>query len=135
MKKLMLLLMTIGLFATAEATKLYSVNTVNVLDDKNKACIEACNTCIASCKKVETMCSNEKNTKMAQCEKLCKQCIASCKACVKAMNSNDHKSKEKALKCAKICENCATECDKFDGAEFKQCAIDCRNAAKHLMEM
>lgn len=131
----MLLLVAISFIATASTTKLSSVSSAYVMSDKNKACIEACNTCIASCKKVEAMYSKDKNTKMAECEKLCKKCVTACTACVKAMKANDPKSKDKCLESAKICEKCATECDKFDNAECKKCAIDCRNAAKLCNEM
>lgn len=78
----MLLLVAIGFIATVANTKSSSVSGANVLSDKSKACIEACNTCIASCKKVEAMCAMGKNVEMAECAKLCKECVTACKACV-----------------------------------------------------
>jgi hypothetical protein len=76
MKKVMLLLVAIGFIAIAATTKSSFANAkagnANVLNDKYKACIEACNTCIASCKKVEAMCAKEKDLKMVSAKNYAK---------------------------------------------------------------
>ena len=81
MKKVMLLLVAIGFIATVANTKSSSLSSANVLSDKSKACIEACNTCITSCKKVEAMYAMGKNAEMAECAKLCKECVTAYQAC------------------------------------------------------
>jgi hypothetical protein len=138
MKKIILLFVAIGFIAIAAITTTFSANaaaTYGLTDSKYKACIDACNACVTSCKKVESMCSKEKDVKMAECGKLCKKCVTSCTEAVKLMQSNDPNCKSKCLECAKICEKCATECDKFDMADCKKCATDCRTAAKSCREM
>lgn len=129
MKKAILFLAAIS-FITMSA-----ITTPIIKNDKYKACIEACNTCISSCKKVEKICEDDKTSKMANCEKLCKECITTCNEAVKMMNENSKSVKSKCLECAEICEKCATECDKFNMKECKKCATDCRNAAKLCREM
>ena len=135
----MLLLIAIAFIATAATTKLSSLtkNSTNTteLSDKTKACILACNICVSSCLKVQAMYTKNEKMKMMECNKLCKECVIACTKSVKAMQLNDPKYKEKCLESAKICNKCATECDKFNSAECKNCAIDCRSAAKHCMEM
>ncbi|MEO6302589.1 MAG: hypothetical protein ABIP51_05415 [Bacteroidia bacterium] len=139
MKKLILVFATIGLISMAATTKLYlskdkAIVKNELKSEKYKACIDACNTCIASCKKVEKTCSAN-SSKMAECEKLCKECVTACTKAVKCMKSDSKDTKNECTECAKVCEKCVTECDKYDMTDCKKCATNCRVAAKHCSEM
>ena len=141
MKKLILALAVVGFIAMTAATKSTSmvinkaVTKTILTDDKYKACIEACNVCIASCKKTEMMCAKMKDSKMDHCMKLCKECVTECTAAIKLMKENSPQAKAKCLECAKVCEKCAAECDKFDMTDCKKCATDCRKCEKACKEM
>ncbi|MBA2613601.1 MAG: hypothetical protein H0U95_16685 [Bacteroidetes bacterium] len=51
------------------------------------------------------------------------------------MSSDSKNCNAECLVCVKIYEKCATECDKFDMADCKKYATDCRNTSKHCNEM
>ena len=136
MKKITLLFVAIGFMTMAATTKLSLSNDETALKskfkhEKYKASIHACNLTIATCEKVMDICcaKEESNPEMENCRKLCELCIAECKSTIKIMSSNDETVKSKCLECAKVCEECAAECDKFNIVEFKECAINCREAA------
>ena len=102
--------------------------------EKYKACIDACNACIVSCKKVEKICA-ERVQKMPESERLAKECRIACTKAVNSMTADSKNAKADCLACAKACEKCAAECDKYKMADFKKCAADCRTAAMHCKEM
>lgn len=142
MKKMILLFVAIGFIALGATTMSSSANaTANknvtnaVAQQKYKACIDACNACVSSCKKVEAMCSKEKDGKMADCMRLCKECVVACVASSQLMTLDSGSSKEMCVICANICDKCATECEKFTADDCKKCAMDCRKAAKMCREM
>lgn len=133
MKKLILLFTVIGFVATAAITKMSKTESITTLkSDKNKACIDACNKCVADCKEVEKKCGND--AKMAEMKKLCRECIVACDNAVKAMKAGKD-VKAECSKCADICAKCAKECDKHDMADCKKCAEDCRSCEKLCREM
>jgi hypothetical protein len=140
MKKIILTFIAISIFTlTAKAKSSFSKGKVDVITSLNlgkyKACIEACNACIITCKTCETECIKEKNAKMDKCIQLCKECISACTAASQLMTLNSEHSKEMCLVCAKICENCALECEKHNMDHCKKCATNCRKAAKLCKEM
>ena len=51
------------------------------------------------------------------------------------MKENNANAKQKCRENADICKKCAIECDKFTMSDFKKCASNCRNAAKHCNKM
>lgn len=144
MKRTILLFVVIGFIAATAITKLSFANVVasknvkfELIDSKYKACIDACNVCVTSCKNLESMCSKSKDAKMAHCMQLCKECVTVCTAASQLMSLNSESAKEICVTCAKICEKCAAECDKCakecDKSMMKdctKCATDCRNTAK-----
>lgn len=149
MKKIIFLFVAVGFFAITAITKLSLANNVvskNVTfelnDSKYKACIDACNVCVTSCKSLESMCSKSKDDKMARCMQLCKECVSICTASSQLMSLNSESAKEICAICAKICEKCATECEKCakecDKSMMKdctKCATECRNTAKLCKEI
>lgn len=123
-------------FITIAATPISSVSTHGAAlknklkHERYKASIRACTMCIASCEKVmDICCAKEGDPEMENCRKQAEACIVECKSTIKYMSSNDELVKSKCLECAKICEEFAAECDKFNIIEFKECAINCREAA------
>lgn len=141
MKKVIIVFAAIGFIAMAAIRTKQSFfndkeskSTPSVVNHKNyETCIEACNNCIASCKKVEHL--YKKDATMTECVKLCKECVTACSESVELMKANSIAVKSRCLECAKVCEKCATECDKYNMAECKKCANDCRTAAKLCNEM
>ncbi|MGZ3862062.1 MAG: hypothetical protein ACXVPN_06565 [Bacteroidia bacterium] len=136
--KLLSIIAALGLVTLSAASKMSIVNhgefTYAVTEhEKYKACIDACNTCIASCKAAEKMCAKEAN--MKECHKLCKECIAACEKAVKEMKAESKDVGKTCGECAKACEKCAAECSKYDMPELKKCTVDCRNAAAHCNGM
>ena len=140
MKKVLVLLAAICLITMAASSKKsFSINTeskaIEVMNEKYKACIAACNESIKSSKTCASMCSKDKNTKMSNCIQLCKENIAACKVAIKAMKSNSSDVKSACANCAIACDKCAAECEKFDHEHCKKCAADCRKAVKLCKEM
>ena len=71
MKKAILLLAAISFITMAATTKTpLSKNKVvaksELVNEKYKACIAACNECVKSCQTCETMCSKDKDAKMIE---------------------------------------------------------------------
>jgi hypothetical protein len=135
MRKIILLFVAIG-FITMAATPTSSVSTDGAAlknklkHERYKSSIRACNMCIAACEKViDICCANEQNPEMENCRKLAELCIAECKVTIIYMSTNNEMVKSKCLECVKVCEECAAECDNFNIAEFKECAINCRETA------
>lgn len=136
MRKLILVLSIFGFITILAAVKSYANNkTKNAIEEKQKACIDACNKCITSCKKVEAMHSKKDDAQMTKCIELCKACIIDCTAAVKLMKADSPKAKAMCLTCVKTCEACAIECDRENSETAKICATDCRQAAKLCKEM
>ena len=95
-----------------------------------KACIEACNACLASSKSCEKMCNTMDTKKLATCIQLCKESQAICAATSQLMTLDSESAKAVSKECAVICGKCAMECDKSDMAVSKKCASDCREVVK-----
>jgi len=140
MKKAILLTAILGIVVVLTSAKFSFIQkqsiTNSVLEnDSYKECIEACDSCISSCNRVELLCAKANDTKMAACAKLCNQCAASCTEAVNMMRENSANAKQKCMETAELCKKCAIECDKFTQSEIKKCASNCRNAAKHCSKM
>jgi hypothetical protein len=136
MKKIILAFAIIGFVTMAATTSSKTtVNTKLTTEEKYKACIDACNKCIVSCKKVQGMHSKKDDAQMTKCIELCKACIVDCTAAVKLMKADSPEAKAMCLTCAKTCEACALECDRQNSETAKICATDCRQAAKMCHEM
>ncbi len=142
MKNSFFLLASFSFLVMLVATKSTYINEKNTgyikmkfETDKIKNCIDACNTCVASSKKCESMCLKVKDAKMNKCIQLCRETIAACTAASQLMTLNSANSKEICAVTAKICDRCATECEKFSSAHCKECATLCRKAAKMCREM
>lgn len=140
MKKLILVLAVVGFVLAAATTKMsvFNKNTAaksEVLNDKYKTCIAACNAAIEACNKCETKCLKDRDVRMCVCAQLCADCVTACKAANKAMTLNSVTVKNECEQCAKACEACATECDKYTTNHHKKCATDCRKAAKLCNEI
>ena len=139
MKKVFALLAAICIITMAATTKKSFTNVseskkIEVME-KYKACIAACNESIKSSNKCESMCTMEKDPKMANCIKLCKESVVACKAAIKEMNVNSASVKSTSAACASACDKCATECEKFDNDHCRKSAADCRKASKLCKEM
>lgn len=72
MKKVLTLLAAICIITMAASSKkTFSIKNENtkieVVNEKYKACIAACNESIKSCKACVNMCTKDKNTKMSKC--------------------------------------------------------------------
>jgi len=64
MKKLILAFAIIGFITITAKNKTTSTITEKaIIVEKYKACIDACNKCIASCKKIDRICANKKGEK------------------------------------------------------------------------
>ena len=140
MKKIILALTVVGFISVAAITKanMQNENTVTktaVNDDKYKACIEACEQAVESCKKCEAKCAKENNMKMAECAELCKECIVACNVAIESMKANSVNVHNDCMACAKACEACATECEKHDVEHCKKCSVDGCKAAKLCYDM
>ena len=140
MKKAILLTALLGIVVVLTSAKFsffqkQTISTSILEDDDYKNCIEVCDSCIISCKRVEFLCAKDSDLKMASCAKICNQCAASCSEAVKMMKENNANAKQKCRENADICKKCAIECDKFTMSDFKKCASNCRNAAKHCSRM
>jgi hypothetical protein len=139
MKKLIVLMGAICFITMAATTKSptneFARTNSTVINEKYKACIEACKASILSSTNCEKACSKMDAKKMAKCIQLCKECVAICKASKQLMTLDSESAKAICKECVRICEKCATECEKHDVAECKKCATDCRKTAKLCNEM
>src|ERR1017187_9917280 len=98
MKKAILFFAVVGLIAvTAMSTPFTANATINkntksfLINEKYKACIDACNACVTACKNCESMCSKDKDAKMAKCIQLCKECVSICTASSQLMRSEERR--------------------------------------------
>jgi len=107
-----------------------------MMNQMQKACLEACNACAVSCLQCVAACLKESDVKsMTNCIALDLECAEICRLCVSSMARNGACMKQICELCAAVCDMCAAECAKHTHAHCKECADACKRCAEACRAM
>lgn len=107
-----------------------------MLNETQKACLEACNASAVACLQCAAACLKETDVKsMANCIALDLECAEICRLCVSSMAREGACMKEICALCAKACDMCAAECAKHAHTHCKECAEACKRCAEACRAM
>lgn len=110
--------------------------SIQMMNEMQRACIEACNACYVSCLQCVAACLKESDVKsMTNCIALDLECAEICRLCVSSMARNGACMKQICDLCAKACDMCAAECAKHAHAHCKECADACKRCAEACRAM
>ena len=102
----------------------------------DKACIEACLKCAATCDHCASSCLKEEDVKMmARCIQMDLECATVCNAAARLMSLGSKMAPEICALCATMCEACGAECAKHDNDHCRECAAACYACAEECRKM
>lgn len=99
-------------------------------NNKNQACIDACNHCEQSCYECFDLCLLEQDVaNRVDCLKALIECAVMCQMSVTLLSLKSQSAMDHCTLCANVCQKCAMECEAFDDLHCKDCVTSAKKCA------